>query len=905
MLTGEHIDFIIKDLNYRGLIAQEIQDELIDHICSAVEAEMAGGKNFIAAYHQVLSAFGHQSGLLAIQEKVIESETTKTKGMIKNYLTVALRNLRKNRFYSIINIGGLAVGIASSLMIILFIIDELNYDTYNDKADRIYRLNEEIKFGGNHVFICQNGAPVASAMLSDYPEIESVVRFRSMGSYLVRPADATMNVKEENVIWTDSTFFRIFSVHVLEGNPQTALKEPNSIAISKRTALKHFPGKSALGESMILDNKFHMKVTAVYEDIPSASHFHFDILIAMVGDARVAKEAQSVSFLSENFNTYLLLKPGTDAVALQKKFPAFLKKYFGPQISAALGNDMDMDKFTATGNKWELSITPLRDIHLKSDLKGELETNGNITYVYLFGAITIFILAIACINFMNLSTARSANRAKEVGVRKVMGSLRSHLMRQFLTESILVTLFAFILAVGIAYLSLPMFNSLSQKQLAVPFTQPLFYAVLLVAIVIVGLMAGLYPSVFLSGFKPVAVLKGNTALGMKSGSIRGALVVFQFVISITLIIGAIIVNRQLNFIQNKKLGFDKNQVIIIHDTYALRPFPNALTFKTEVLKNSAVLKGSITSYLPVDGYNNNNNTFWKEGNQPTPENLVSLRQWNVDMDYIETMGMKMKLGRGFSEKFPSDSSAVILNESALPMFGIAADPIGKKITTFWGNRPDGSPDPNQLRTWEVIGVVEDFHYYSMKEGILPLGLFLGRDDGCISFKFNSANTNDVVQSIEKTWKQLAPGQPFQYSFLDEDFGRMYRSEERLSGIFLIFAGLAILIACLGLFALTSFTAEQRTKEIGIRKVLGASVASIVIMLSKDFGKLVMLAFVIATPLAWYGADWWLKGYTYKTPIEPWIFVLAGLAAIIISWVTMSFQSFKAALNAPVKSLKNE
>lgn len=905
MLTSDQIDYITKDLNFRGIVADEFQDEVIDHVCSSVETEMEKERKFIEAYHIVLRSFGHTSGLLDTQEKVIKSETIKPKGMIKNYLTVAFRNLQKHRFYSFINIAGLAVGIASCLVIVLFIIDEIGYDAYNTKADRIYRLNEEIKFGDNHVFICQSGAPVASSMMNDYPEIETTVRFRNVGSYLVRAADATTNVKEQNVIWTDSTFFSVFSVKVLEGNPRTALKEASSIAISKRTAEKYFPGKSALGESMILDNKLNAKVTAVYENIPTSSHFHFDILIAMVGNTGVAKEAQSTTFLSENFNTYLLLKEGANAKALEKKFPGFLKKYFGPQIAAALGSEFTMEKFTANGNKWEITMTPLRDIHLKSDLKGELEPNGSITYVYLFGAIAIFILGIACINFMNLSTARSSNRAKEVGVRKVMGSLRSHLMRQFLTESILVTLFSFLLAIGIAYLLLPLFNDLAQKQLMMPFANPIFYLALFVAVLVVGSMAGIYPSFFLSAFKPVSVLKGNVALGMKSGFIRSALVVFQFVISITLIIGAITVNRQLNFIQNKKLGFNKSQVIIIHDTYALRPLPNAIAFKNEVSKISAVSKGSLTSFLPVEGYNNNNNTFWKHGNQPTPDNLVSIRQWTVDENYLETMGMKIKQGRDFSEKFPSDSTAVILNEAALPMFGIANDPIGKKITSFDGVRPDGSPDPNKLRTWEVVGVVENFHYYTMKEGILPLGLFLGKDDGCISFRFNSAQANDVVQSIEKIWKQLAPGQPFQYSFLDEDFGRMYRTEQRLSNIFLIFAGLAIIIACLGLFALTSFTAEQRTKEIGIRKVLGASVSSIVIMLSKDFGKLVLIAFVLAAPIAWYGADWWLTGYTYKTNLEVWVFLCAGFAAVAIAWATMSFQSFKAASTDPVKSLKNE
>ncbi len=556
--------------------------------------------------------------------------------MIRNYLTIAWRNFRKQGVYSFINIAGLAIGVAACLVIVLFMENELSYDAYNTKADRIYRVNEEIKFGSNHVNICQSGAPVANAMGQDYPEIEATVRFRNYGSYLVKPGNGTQNIKELNVVWTDSTFFKIFSVNVLEGNPATALKEPGSIAISKNIEQKYFPGKRALGESMILDDKRHAKVTAVYEDIPATSHFHFDILVALVGDWPAAKEAQSLSFLSENFNTYLLLRPDADPKALENKFPGFLTKYFGPQIASALGNDMTMEKFLANGNKWEITLTPLRDIHLHSDRKGELEPNGSITYVYLFGIIAAFILAIACINFMNLSTARSSNRAKEVGVRKVMGSTRSHLIRQFVTESILVTLFSFVVAIALAHLFMSLFNNLASKHLLIPVTNPLFYLLIIACVLIIGLLAGLYPSFFLSAFKPVNVLKGQVALGMKSGFIRSALVIFQFIISISLIVGAITVNRQLNFIQNKKLGFEKNQVIIVHDAYALRPFSNVLTFKNEVLKINHVEKGTISGHLPVEGPDSfrNNNTYWKEGDQPTPDNLVSLQSWNVDDDYI-------------------------------------------------------------------------------------------------------------------------------------------------------------------------------------------------------------------------------------------------------------------------------
>ncbi|MBS1682315.1 MAG: ABC transporter permease [Bacteroidetes bacterium] len=825
--------------------------------------------------------------------------------MLKNYLTIGFRNLRKQGFYSFINVSGLAIGVAACLIIVLFVIDELSYDKYNNKADRIYRINGEIKFGENHIHMATSAAPLAQAMSQDYPEIESAVRFRSHGSYLVKPANGTDNIKEQRVIWTDSTFFKIFSVQILEGNGNTALSQPASVAISKTTAEKYFPNQSALGQLLTLDNKYTAKVTAVFEDMPRASHFHFDILISLMGDWPAAKEAQSTNFLSNNFQTYFLLKTGTDAGAFERKFPGFIKKFIAPQISAALGNDFTMEKYLAAGNKYEFTLTPLLDIHLHSNLKVELEPNGNITYVYLFSIVALFILAIACVNFMNLSTARSANRAKEVGVRKVMGSLRGHLVRQFLTESTLITVVAFLIAIGLAYFVLPLFNSLSAKSLSIPFSNPIFYLSIIAVALVVGMLAGVYPSFFLSSFRPVHVLKGQVSLGMKSGFIRSALVIFQFAISTFLIIGAITINRQLNFIQTKKLGFEKDQVITIHDTYALRP--NVQSFKTEATKISAIESATISGFLPVESSDSwrNDNTFWKEGNQPTIENLVSLQNWTVDNDYIKTLGMKIKQGRGFSNEFPSDSMAVVLNEAAAAQFGFGANAVGQKIQTFDGNRPDGSPDPSTIKYWTVIGVIDNFHFSSLKEGITSLGLFLGKSDGSISFRFHAKNSQEVIQSLEKVWKQLAPGQPFQYSFLDEDFGKMYDSEQRLGKIFASFATLAVIIACLGLFALTAFTAEQRTKEIGIRKVMGASVSSIVVLLSKEFGKLIVIAFVVAAPLAWYAIDWWLKGYTYKTEIGVMVYALAGIFCLLIAWLTMGFQSIKAATANPVKSLRSE
>lgn len=898
MLTDDHISYIIKDLNYRGIVAENIQDELIDHVCAAVEAEMNKGVRFIDAYHRVLKSFGHTAGLRATQKETIQTENHRTKLMLRNYLTIALRNLARHPFYTFINIAGLAVGMAACLLIVLFVLNELQYDTHHEKADRIYRVNGEIKFGGNHWKLAVAPAPLAETFVKDFPEVETAVRFRQRGSYLVKPSETAENIKEDFVIWADSSFFRIFTVPVLQGNAGLALKEPNTVAISQRTALKYFPDGNALDQTLILDNRWPMKVTAVFEDMPESGHFKYDILISMSG----LDEAKGTVFLSNNFNTYLLLREGADPQALEAKFPAFVAKYIGPQAAQILGTDFDMTKFEEGGNKIAFTLMPLRDIHLHSDLTAELRPNSDITYVYLFSAIALFILLIACINFMNLSTARSSNRAKEVGVRKVMGSLRSHLVRQFLTESVLLSTFSFVLAIALAYLCLPTFNSLSQKTLSLPLTDVTFYALVLLGALLVGVLAGTYPSFFLSAFKPVNVLKGHVALGMKSGFIRSALVVSQFVVSIFLIIGTITVNRQLSYIQNKKIGFEKDQVLIVHDAYALGK--NLQSFKTEALKNSFVQNGTISGYLPVNGWRSDN-TFWPEGSQPTEENMVGTQTWEVDHDYLSTFGMKMKMGRFFSQDFPSDSSAVVVNESAVHQFNLGDEPLGKKISTFSDNNPDGSPDLNSVQSWTVIGVVEDFHFESLKENISPLAFFLRSSNGSVAFRFEAGNTREVIAALEKTWKTLAPGQPFTYSFLDEDFSNLYNTEQRLGKTFGIFAGLAIIIACLGLFGLTAFTGEQRTKEIGIRKVLGASVSSIVLLLSREFSKLIGISFLLAVPLAWYAITWWLNDYTYKVEIGWLVYLSAGLAAFAVAWLTISYQSFKAATSDPVKSLRSE
>lgn len=896
-LSGDHIDYIIKDLNYRGIVAEGIQDELIDHICSSVETEMEGGLRFIDAYHKVLHRFGHNAGLRETQKQVVKSRNQNTSLMLQNYFTIAFRNLKKHRFYTLINVLGLAIGIAACLVIVLYINHELSYDKHHEGADRIYRVNCEIKFGANHLRLAVAPAPMADALRNDYPEVEHAARFWDHSSILVKRTD--QNIKETNAIYADSSVFTVFTIPLLKGNPRLALQEPNTMVISQRAADKYFPGENPIGQSLIIENRNAYKVTGVFENMPTTSHFNFDIMLALVS----TDYNKDQNWLSNNFSTFVKLKPGADYKALEAKFPKMIETYAGPQARLALGDDFTMEKFRAAGNKLEWTLMPLTDIHLHSDLNSELGVNSDIAYVYLFGAIALFILGIACINFMNLSTARSANRAKEVGVRKVMGSLRTHLIRQFLTESTLLSMFSFAVALVLAGLILPVFNELSGKQLFLPLAQPTFWGIVLLAALAIGILAGIYPSVFLSAFRPVNVLKGNLALGMKSGLVRSALVVFQFSISIALIIGTIAVNRQLGFIQNKKIGFNKDQVIVIKDAYGLGD--QVQSFKDEALKDSRIYSGTISGFLPVSGTNRNDNTHWPYGSPPTQDNMVALQCWRVDYDYIKTLGMKIKLGRDFSKEFPSDSGAVILNETALKMFGYGeGDPLGKRISTFADDLAGSNGTPKTI-DYPIVGVVEDFHFESLRQNIAPLALFLRRSTGLVSFRFESKDAREVIASLEKTWKAISPGMPFTYSFLDQDFGRMYAAEQRLGRIFTIFAGLAIIIACLGLFALTSFTAEQRTKEIGIRKVLGATVSSIMLLLSREFGKLIIISFVLAAPLAWYGVSWWLEGYTYKAQIGIAVYILAGVAAFAIAWLTMSYQSFRAATSDPVKSLRSE
>lgn len=817
--------------------------------------------------------------------------------MLKNYIKIALRNLAKHKFYTFINILGLSVGVAVCMIISLFVINELSYDKEFKDSDRIYRVNSEILFGGNHWNMIATPAPMAAAMSEEFPEVEAAVHFRERGSYLVKREDE--NIKENRVIWAGKDFFKVFELPLVEGKYEGILAEPNTMAVSQSIAQKYFPNENALEQVLILDNDQAFRITGVYEDFPVNSHFHFDFLLSAEG----LEEANRGVWLSNNFPTYFKLREGADPDALEAKFPSLVKKHIEPEISQIFGDGSTLETLTADGGKFEYGVQSLRDIHLKSDLMGEFEPNFNMTYIYLFVAVALFILVIACINFMNLSTARSANRAKEVGIRKVMGSFRSHLVRQFLMESILLSFISFLIAVPLVSLMLPFFNDLAGRELSLPFADVAFYGVLLTGAIGTGLLAGIYPAFFLSGFKPISILKGKVSMGMKSGMIRSSLVVFQFAVSIILIISTIAVFDQLNYIQTKKIGFNKDQIITVEDIYALGS-QQAETFKREVLANSMMESGTITGYLPVSGTWRSDTPWWAEGKDPKQtENLVSLQNWAVDYDYISTLGMKVISGRDFSVQYPSDSSAVILNETAARNFNFEGDPIGQKILTMDN---DNELSLEGLEGKTVVGIVENFHFESLKENIGPVMIFLSDAPiGIASFRFHSSDTEAVVSFIESKWKVLAPGQPFTYSFLDDRFGNMYASEMRLGKVFAIFAAFAIVIACLGLFALTAFTAEQRTKEIGIRKVLGSSVRSIVFLLSKEFTKLVAIAFLIASPIAWWAMNLWLEDYQFKIKLGWQVFLSAGAFAAVIAILTISYQSIKAATSNPVNSLKSE
>jgi len=814
--------------------------------------------------------------------------------MIKNYLLSAWRNLLKNKAFSLINIAGLAIGIACFILIGNYVLDELSYDRWNKNADQIYRVDADIILGGSELNLAVSSDPMGATLKQDYPQVKEYVRlYGSSGSKLIKKGDEFIN--EPSVVHADSTLLRIFPFEVVAGDALHPLDGPNKVIVSESGVKKYFGNtdyQNVIGKTLETDdqNKLYT-VTAIIKDVPHNTHFYKDLFFSMQN-----VDYNWGSFLSNNFNTYILLEKGTDPVEFKKNFPAFLNKYILPQVQQFMPMK-SLDEFTAAGNKLDYFLFPLTRIHLHSNRTSELGPNGNIQYVYIFSAVALFILLIACVNFMNLSTARSSSRAREVGVRKVLGTERKDLIFQFLTESTLMAGIATAFGIAAAVALLPYFNDLAAKSITMAglFTTKWLMIILLLPFA-VGILAGLYPAFYLSGFQPIAVLKGRLSGALNKSNFRSVLVVFQFATSILLIIAAIVVFNQLNFIQHASIGFNKDQILVLNGTSALGNQVDA--FKNEISRLNGVISSSYSGYLPVSNSSRNDNTFFRDA-VPDINRGLNMQVWTIDEEYIPLMGMELIQGRNFSKEFGTDSAAIILNESAARLLGFEQNPLEQKV--YGSSRVER----NQFVPYNVIGLVKDFNFESLRQKVGPLCFFMGKSNWSTMFKVNSSDIQGLVSQIETKWRSMANGAPFSYRFLDQSFDEMYRSEQRVGKIALTFSILAIFIACLGLFGLAAFIAEQRTKEIGIRKVLGAEISGIVSLLSKDFIKLVGIAALIAFPLGWFLMNRWLQDFAYRTSIAWWVFVVAGISAMVIALVTVSFQAIKTALMNPVSSLRSE
>ena len=813
--------------------------------------------------------------------------------MFRNYLKIAFRSLKKNKGFTALNILGLAAGLGVCLLIVLYVTDELSYDRYNVNADRIYRIDEDIYLNNTQYESVTTSKFFGPTLVASYPKIEQMVRFRNPGDQLVRKGNT--HILDHHFTFADSTIFKVFTLPMIAGDPNTALNNPHSIVIDESAARRYFNSTDVVGRTLeIGTNNTPLKITGVIRDMPEQSQFHFSF-IRPIREAYNFNDHSDNDWVSNAYYTYILAQAGTTRAEVQKDVDEVVKLRISPALQQMFRTSAaGLEK---AGNHFRCRIFPLTDVHLHSNKSGELEANSNIQFVYIFSVIAVLILLIACVNFMNLSTARSANRAREVGIRKVAGSTKGHLILQFLTESVLLSLFALVLALGLAVLLLPMFNQLAGKSLHanVLFTGR-FLPVLILLVLLVGCLAGSYPAFYLSSFQPIQVLKGKIAAGFKSSWLRSSLVVFQFFISIGLIVSTLVIYRQLHYIRNKEVGFNREQVLVIHDTWSLGRDGTALLRK-DLTSLAAVTDATVTPDLPtVDGQ------YWQEGWFPDASldarKAILMTTLRVDDHYVPTLGMQIVKGRNFDlAQFPTDSTAIILNEAAVAMLGVKA-PL--KLILY---NHDGD---YKLLTFHVIGVVKDFNYNSLHDNIHPLLMVFNTFNWSnMAVRFHTNDIPSLIRQVEGKLHAAKQGLPFSYTFMDNDFDKLYHAEQQTGQVFITFAIFAILIACLGLFGLVTYAAEQRTKEIGIRKVLGASVNSIVGLIGKDFTMLVGIAALIAFPAAWWAMYKWLDTFAYRTEISWWIFLLAGAAALAIALLTVSIQTMRAALANPVKSLRSE
>lgn len=806
--------------------------------------------------------------------------------MLKSYLTIALRILRKQKIYTIINIAGLSVGMACSLFILLWVWDELSFDRYHKNADRIYRVVFHKKDAGKEYDSAMSPAPLAQALLDEIPEVLQARRISDSFERFFRYEDEGFN--ESRVVFADPNIFAVLTIPLIQGDPETALNKPYSVVITQSMADKYFVDKDPIGKTLRMEENVDFLVTGVAEDIPPNSHYHFDF----IGSLLTYEENMSQEWLWSYLYTYILLKEGIDPAALEPKLQTIIEKYAAPHYTETFGYTYEEGR--AKGYFSSLYLQPITDIHLHSHMLHEIEPNSDPRYITIFTIIAVFILLIACINFMNLSTARSSIRAREVGMRKVLGAPPAQVVRQFLAESILMSFFSLALALFLVEFFLPLFNRIAAKEINLPFfSQWWILPVTFCVGFLVGLLAGLYPAFFLTSFRPVSVLQGKLQAEFKHPVVRNGLVLFQFAISIILLIGTFVVYSQMQFVRNIQLGFDKEHIVIIPRAHVLGQRQEV--FKQEIVKNPAIRSASISSSYPGRALAY---LTYKKLDVSGNEGHV-MGTFISDHDFAKTYGLELVEGRYFSADSSREEDTVVLNETGVRLLGLK-DPIGMRIL---------GPEKDKYRTLTVIGVIHDSHFHSLHQKIQPIGIRHmtagGTTSRFLSVRLNPGNIHRTLAYLKAKWEEFVAERPFEYIFLDKDLDRLYKTEWRTGQLMTAFSILSIIIACLGLFGLVAFSAEQRTKEIGIRKVLGASASRIVFSYSGEFTKWVVLANVIAWPVAYYVMSRWLENFAFRASMTLWTFVLAAVLVLFIALLTVTFQVVRAAQANPVNSLRYE
>ena len=805
--------------------------------------------------------------------------------MIITTIKRTFRDFKRNKLYSFIKIGGFAIGLSACFLIALYIKHELSYDKNYINGERIYRVVQVQNIDGKIVPGTVLQAPLAETLKKEFPEIENAGRimYFNAGKNRISRSDHLEYFNESGFAFVDQSILDIFQFPVIDGKLSNALENPNTIVISKRAADKFFPGEDAIGKSLILNNNTQnpYTITAVISNLPDNSHMHFDFLMALnLGDAN----QQNWNF--STFHNYVLLKPGTNVSLIEDKLKTVVKTYIIPF-------DEKQNQFFYDRTKDYYELQPIKDIHLKSshifqNVSFDYADVGDTRIVWVLGMSAFFILLLACINFINLSTAKSTSKAKEIGLQKTIGAQRSTLVRQLLSESILYSFFSVFLALGLTVMLLPYFNALSGESLTIPWHAWWFVPLLISVAVFIGTLSGIYPAFYLTSFNAIKTLKGNLPEKERTVNLRGGMIVFQFAASLILIVCTLAVFKQMSFIMNRNMGFDKEQVLILKGGNTLNE--KIAPFKDELKSIAGIRSVSVSSFLPIENSLRNGIPFYKEGRMGIDPGITA-QNWIVDNDYIETMGLTIVEGRNFSKDVSSEQNSAIINQKMVHQLNLK-NPIGQRIT-----------DGNDSLT--VVGVVHDFNFDNIQYPIRPLVMHPGLSPNFISVKASTADMSGIISALTKLWDKFSPEQEMQYSFLDMEYAKMYNDVKRTGLIFRSFSILAILVACLGLFGLAEFITKQRTKEIGIRKVNGAKISEVMTMLNKDFIRWVAIAFVIATPIAWFAMNKWLENFAYKTSLSWWIFALAGILALGVALLTVSWQSWKAATRNPVEALRYE